>query len=83
MSKKRLVTEKVTNFDYIFDIKDFIVCFVCNEIVNQKSFENSSNKFVNLQTKKIFQSFLIQKSLIITKMHEINLSTQTKIKVLL
>ena len=33
--KKRFVTEEITKFDYIFDTKDFILCIVCDEIVDK------------------------------------------------
>ena len=55
VEKKRLITEKVTKFEYIFDTKDFILCVVYDEIVDKKSFEKLNIKFVILQTKEICQ----------------------------
>ena len=53
--KKKLVKEKTTKFHHIFDTKDFILCVVYDEIVDEKSSENLSTNFVILQTKEICQ----------------------------
>ena len=53
--KKRLVIEKITKFNHILDINNFILCVVYDEIVDKNLFENLSIKFVILQTKKICQ----------------------------
>ena len=49
--KKKFVTKKITKSNYIFDTKNFILYIVYDEIVNEKSFENLSIKFVILQTR--------------------------------
>ena len=38
--KKKLVLEKLTSIDNIFDTKNYILCVVYDEIVDQKLFEN-------------------------------------------
>ena len=50
--KKRRIIEKITKSDHIFDIKDYVLCVVYDEIE-----KNLSNKFVILQTKKKYQFF--------------------------
>ena len=37
--KKKFVTKKITKFDHILDTKDFILCVVYDEIVDEKSFK--------------------------------------------
>ena len=73
--KKRFVTEEITKFDHILDIKKITLCVVYDETADKKSFKSLSIKFVILQTKKICQFFLIQKSLIVAKMRKTKLST--------
>ena len=53
--EKKFVTKKITKFDYIFDTKIYILYVVYDKIVNKKSFESLSIKFVILQTKEICQ----------------------------
>ena len=53
--KKRFVTKEVTKSDHIFDSKDFILGVGYDEIVDKKSSENLSMKFVILQRKEICQ----------------------------
>ena len=45
--KKKRIIEKITKFDQIFDIKDYVLCVVYDETE-----KNLSNKLVILQTKK-------------------------------
>ena len=59
-SKKKIRYKKITKFDHIFDTKNFILCVVYDEIVDEKSFENLNIKFVILQTKEICQFFLFK-----------------------
>ena len=55
--KKKFVTKKITKLDHIIDTKDFTLCVVYDEIVDEKLSENLSIKFVILQTKEICRFF--------------------------
>ena len=59
--KKKFVKEKTTKFDHIFDTRNFILCIVYDEVIDEKLFENLNSKFVILQTKEICQFFLFLK----------------------